>query len=308
MVAGVILAGGYGKRLRPLTDSIPKPLIEIKENYTILDKQILSLKYAGVREVHLLVGYLWEKINERYGEEWNGMKIRYWIEDEPQGTLYALKNIFSKLEEDSIVSNGDIVADFNLRSLIASAQENKDALIMIAVTRMLSPYGIVDFKDGRILSFREKPLLDYYINAGFYYIKKEAYPYFQEKYEDRAVEKTVFPRLAELGRAYVYKEENIFWQSVDSLKDLERVREEFKNREDRPWGYEKMLPEGKLWYLMKSFDVKLENAKLKIESGRGIAEFENKEIELKVGEEIYIENGRIKALENMLIKIFHQSK
>jgi len=95
---------------------------------------------------------------------------------------------------------------------------------------------------------------------------------------------------------------------VDSLKDLERVREEFKNREDRPWGYEKMLPEGKLWYLMKSFDVKLENAKLKIESGRGIAEFENKEIELKVGEEIYIENGRIKALENMLIKIFHQSK
>jgi len=194
MVAGVILAGGYGKRLRPLTDSIPKPLIEIKENYTILDKQILSLKYAGVREVHLLVGYLWEKINERYGEEWNGMKIRYWVEDEPQGTLYALKNIFSKLEEDSIVSNGDIVADFNLRSLIASAQENKDALIMIAVTRMLSPYGIVDFKDGRILSFREKPLLDYYINAGFYYIKKEAYPYFQEKYEDRAVEKTVHKR------------------------------------------------------------------------------------------------------------------
>ena len=241
MVVGVILAGGYGKRLKPLTDYVPKPLIEIKDGCTILDKQLLDLKYANIKEVYLLVGYMWEKIKERYGENWKGLKIHYLVEDKPKGTLWALQNAFKNIEDDSFVRNGDIVADFNVKGMINYAQRLDDALIVIAVTRMRSPYGIIHFKDNKIISFYEKPILDYYINAGLYYIKKEAYELFDREFSETAVEKTVFPLVAEMGRAYVFKEDNVFWQSVDSLKDLERVREEYKNKTDKPWGYEKLI-------------------------------------------------------------------
>ena len=88
---GMILCGGFGKRLRPLTETVPKPLIEIKDDYTILDKQLFDFKNAGVDKVLLLTGFLSEKIRERYGDEYKGVKIEYIVEDEPLGTLNAIK-------------------------------------------------------------------------------------------------------------------------------------------------------------------------------------------------------------------------
>lgn len=314
MVVGVILAGGYGKRLKPITDYVPKPLVEIKENYTILDKQILDLKYAGVNEVYLLVGYLWERIRDRYGEEWKGMSIHYLVEDEPRGTLWALANAFASIDEDSVVRNGDVVADFNIREMIESARRNENALLTIAVTRMRSPYGVIDFKDDVILSFREKPVLDYYINAGLYYIKKDAYPYFGREYTDKAVERTVFPLLAEMRRAYVFREDNVFWQSVDSLKDLERVRSEYKNREDKPWGYEKVIILTdkymvKELYLRKGYSTSLhyhpkKDETMHIKYGSGYIEVEGEKHVVREGDVLRIppvKKHRIFATENMLL-------
>ncbi|MDI6889302.1 MAG: sugar phosphate nucleotidyltransferase, partial [Methanocellales archaeon] len=77
---GIILCGGQGKRLRPMTSNIPKSLIELKEGYTILDKQMLDFASAGIDEVILLTGYLGEKIEERYSDEYKGMKIKYLVE------------------------------------------------------------------------------------------------------------------------------------------------------------------------------------------------------------------------------------
>ena len=314
MVVGVILAGGYGKRLRPITDTMPKPLIEIKEGYTILDKQMLKMKYSGINEVYLLVGYLWEKIRERYGDEWNGLKIHYMVEDEPQGTHFALKRCFSEVNEDSVVMNGDIVSDFNVREMMRKAINNSNALLTIAVTKMRSPYGIVDFRGDIIVSFREKPVLDYYINAGLYYIKSDAYSYFNREYSDTAVERTVFPLLAELRDAYVFHEDNVFWQSVDSLKDLERVRKEYTNRTDKPWGYEKIVVVTEKYmvkelYIMKEYETSLhyhpkKDETMHIKYGRGFIEMEDKRKPVGEGDIVRIKPGvkhRIIATENLLL-------
>lgn len=88
---GMILCGGFGKRLRPVTETVPKPLVELKEDYTILDKQIFDFKSAGVNKVILLTGFLGEKIEERYGNEYMGVTIEYVKEEKPLGTLNAIR-------------------------------------------------------------------------------------------------------------------------------------------------------------------------------------------------------------------------
>ena len=92
---------GVGKRLRPVTETVPKPLVEISESYTILDT-LFDFKNAGVNEVFLLAGFLYEKIEERYGSEFKGFKIHYVIEDEPLDTLNLVRDILNlKIEKNT---------------------------------------------------------------------------------------------------------------------------------------------------------------------------------------------------------------
>lgn len=228
-IKGLILCGGFGKRLRPLTNNVPKPLIEIKKDFTILDKQLLDLKEAYIDEVFLLIGYLGDKIQERYGEKWRDINITYLTEDKPMGTLWAIQNALRRVEGDAVVRNGDIVSDFSIKNFVNSAGRTPH-LLTLAVTKMRSPYGVLKLAGSHVAAFIEKPLLNLFINAGIYYIKKDSFPYFFENYTEKDVEKTVFPKLTKQGNVGYYYE-NVFWESVDTVKDLERVREEFAKRQ-----------------------------------------------------------------------------
>ncbi len=236
---GMILCGGFGKRLRPLTETIPKPLIEIKDNYTILDKQLFDFKNAGVDKVLLLTGFLSEKIRERYGDEYRGVEIEYIMEDEPLGTLNAIKLGMENLKdsEQCVIRNGDVVADLNIKKMIEQGQKS-DYPLSIFITKMVSPYGIVEISGDRLVSFKEKPVLDYYINGGVYFSKGEID---FGNFEVGDIEKTVFPMLAKDNKLGYYKEDGLFWMAIDTSKELESIKKEYENREDKPWGYEKIL-------------------------------------------------------------------
>lgn len=226
-VQALILSGGYGKRLRPLTDSTPKGLMEIKDGFTILDKQLLDLKAARIENVFFLTGYLGEKIKQRYQDNWQGIHIHYFKEDEPMGTLWAVKNALGQIDSDVVVRNGDIVSEINLGNFIQHSKDSEH-LLTIFITKMRSPYGILEVKDNKVLSFLEKPVLDHFINAGVYFIKKEAFPYFFRDYpaSEKGVETTVFKTMSEQGLVGSYYED-VFWESVDGFKDLQRVREHY---------------------------------------------------------------------------------
>lgn len=240
---GAILAGGYGKRLKPITDEVPKALVQIRENYTIMDRQIFDFQNMGVKEIYILSGYLGNKIEERYGEEKYGIKFHYLREAKPLGTLFSIKNLLSeRSDEDVILRNGDTVTDLNFKRFVQFAQESSYWLTMFVV-KMKSPFGIVDLLGDQVTEFREKPLLNHSINAGIYYIKKEAFGTFQADYVDKEIETTVFPVLAKKKLTGAYSEET-FWMGIDSEKDLEQVRKEYSNRKDYPWGYVKNLYEG----------------------------------------------------------------
>ncbi len=233
---GAILCGGYGKRLKPLTDHIPKPLIELRDGYTILDKQLFDFLSANFDKVVLLTGYMSEMIEERYGSNWKGMDIEYSIEDEPLGTLNAVRIGLEGIEEPVVIRNGDVVCDVNIRRMYTEAI-NSDFVATVFVSRMKSPYGIVELGDNYIKSFKEKPFLSYYINGGIYVFNELLLGGF----ESGEIEKTVFPQLAKNRQLGFYQEDGSFWMSIDTTKDLEEVRKEYNHRKDKPWGYEKIL-------------------------------------------------------------------
>ena len=226
-------------RKRALTEKIPKPLVEIKDNYTILDKQLFDFKSAGVDKAVLLTGFLGEKIEERYGDNYMGVDVEYIQEDKPLGTLNAIRLGMESLKnnEQSVIRNGDVVADLNIKKMIEQG-EKSDYPLSIFITKMVSPYGIVEVSGDRLVSFKEKPVLDYYINGGVYFSQGEID--FGE-FEVGDIEKTVFPMLAKENKLGYYKEDGLFWMAIDTTKELEEIRKEYKNREDKPWGYEKIL-------------------------------------------------------------------
>ncbi len=281
---GMILCGGFGKRLRPVTETVPKPLVEIKEDYAILDKQLFDFKNAGVEEVYLLAGFLHEKIEKRYGNEYKGIKINYIIEDKPLGTLNAIRLGMNALNEEKqcIIRNGDVVADLNLQKMIESGEKSSLPVLMF-VTQMQSPYGIVEINGDRLTSFKEKPLLeDYYINGGVYFTKGKL-DFGEFKTGD--IEKTLFPVLAKENNLGYYKEDGLFWIAVDTSKELEAVQKEYRNKTDKPWGYEKILIYTdkyltKELYIKEGFQTSFHYHEKKDEtmyiiSGGGYIEFEN---------------------------------
>ena len=298
------LCGGFGKRLRPVTEKVPKPLVEIKDDYTILDKQLFDFKNAGINEVYLLAGFLHEKIEERYGEEYKGIKINYVIEDEPLGTLNAIRLGMESIGEDKqvVIRNGDIVADLNIKKLIEHG-ENSDYFVTMFVTQMRSPYGIVDLKGDKIASFKEKPLLNAYINGGLYFTRG-LLDFGEFKTGD--IEKTLFPVLAKNNQLGYYKEDGLFWMAIDTSKELESVQKEYENKIDKPWGYEKVLIFTEK-YLTKELYIKegfrtsfhYHNEKdetMYIMSGSGYIEFEDRKEYFGPNDSIRIKPGIVHSI------------
>ena len=310
---GMILCGGMGKRLRPVTETVPKSLIEIKDDYTILDKQLFDFKNAGVDEVYLLTGFLHDKIKERYGDEYNGVKIHYVIEDEPLGTLNAIRLGMEAISGDKqcIIRNGDIVSDVNIKAMIEYGVKSSLPVIMF-VTQMQSPYGIVEMNGDRLVSFREKPVLeDYYINGGIYFTKSKI-DFGEFKTGD--IEKIYFPTIAKENKLGYFKENGIYWVAVDTYKDLEAVKKEYKNKTDKPWGYEKILIltekySTKELYIKEGFRTSLhyhteKDETMYILSGSGYIEFEDRKEFFLKNDSIRIEPGvvhSIVATENTLL-------
>lgn len=301
---GMILCGGFGKRLRPITETVPKPLVEIKDDYAILDKQLFDFKNADVNEVYLLAGFLHEKIEERYGDEYKGIKIHYVIEDEPLGTLNAIRLGMEALNEEKqvVIRNGDIVADLNIKKMIEKG-EMSDYDVTMFVTQMRSPYGIVDLSGDKITSFKEKPLLDAYINGGVYFTKG-ILDFGEFKTGD--IEKTLFPLLAKNNQLGYYKEDNLFWMAIDTSKELETVQKEYENKIDKPWGYEKILISTEKYltkelYLKEGFQTSYhyhndKDETMYILSGAGFIEFEDRKEYFGPNDSVRIKPGVVHSI------------
>ncbi|MFP3196577.1 MAG: nucleotidyltransferase family protein [Caldivirga sp.] len=219
-LTAVILAGGFGKRLRPLTDDRPKPLVEVAGR-PILAWQIDWLREQGVTDIVLAVGYLGGKIFEYVGDGSQfGVKVYYSVEREPLGTGGAIKNALKYINDEYfIVVNGDIITNLGVGRLLNAL--SNDTIGAIALTPLRSPYGIVQVDErGFIVNFQEKPQLPYLINAGVYALRKLIKDYLPEKGD---IEVHTFPRLARDRKLLGVSYSDVYWKSIDTLKDLEEA-------------------------------------------------------------------------------------
>ena len=208
----IILAGGRGKRLRPITDYIPKPLIPIN-NIPIIEWQIKYLKKFDISEVIICSGYKTEMIENYLKKKKLGIKINFSIENKPLGTGGAIKKAGKKIKDKSfIVINGDTITNIDLKKLIK--KENS-----IASIQLKTKVGILQIDENKIIKFDEKKeIANLWMNAGIYHLKKEI---LKELPNIGNIEKILFPDYAKKGKITAVKFRNSKWHSIDSFKDME---------------------------------------------------------------------------------------
>ena len=218
----VILAGGLGKRLRPITDYVPKPLIPIN-NIPILERQIRHLKKFGINKFIVCTGYKTEQIRNFLDAKNNfGVEIKLVNEKKPLGTGGAIKNASKLIDEKTFfVLNGDIITNINV-NLLKSKQNS------IAAVSLRTKFGIMDIENDKVARFSEKKnISDYWMNAGIYYLSNKI---ISDLPKTGNIEDTTFPTYAKESMLNVVKFKNAVWYSIDSYKDIEECEEAIKKK------------------------------------------------------------------------------
>jgi len=226
----IILAGGLGKRLRPLTDDKPKTLISVGGR-PIAEYQIEWLVKAGeVDAVTFACGYKWERLKEHFGDSYKGTPISYSVENEPLGTGGAVKKALAAnpSEDLCLVTNGDIMTDLPLARMLDAHRAAGEISASMLVVPYKSRFGVVKIDKLKVVrGFEEKPAFpDVWINGGVYVLNaKRALKYLPEKGD---IERETFPSLVTRGEllSYPYYGE---WNFVDSMKDLMELEETMKS-------------------------------------------------------------------------------
>lgn len=209
----IILAGGRGKRLRPITDYVPKPLVPLN-NIPIIEWQISYLKKFGVKEITICTGYKTEMIQNFLAVKNNlGVKIKFSVEKTPLGTGGAIKQAGLSIKDKSFfVLNGDTITNIDLGKLVKKQNS-------IASIELKTKFGIVEIEGDKIIQFKEKKEIpNVWMNAGIYHLQKEILRDLPKKGD---IEKTVFPEYAKKGKLDTIKFKNAMWYSIDSFKDIE---------------------------------------------------------------------------------------
>ena len=226
----IILAGGLGERLRPLTDTTPKPLLPIKGK-PIVEHAINNFKKHGIKDIILCIGYKADKIKQHFKDgEQLGVNIQYSVENKPLGTGGAIKKASENIKETFIAINGDNLADFNWTEIIKQHKENNAKITLtLYPVEDVTKFGIAKLDSNKIIEFIEKPSPEEapsnLNNAGGYVIEPDALDILPEG--KCSIERDCFEKLAKQGVVYAYRHEGQ-WFPTDDLEKYNKAEKEFE--------------------------------------------------------------------------------
>lgn len=173
----VVMAGGYGKRLRPLTEDLPKPMLPVGDR-PLMEHIIDQLRDSGIRQVNVTTHFRPEKIKDHFGNGVEfGVEISYVSEDEPLGTAGAL-GLMEPASEPFLVINGDILTKVDFRAMLKFHREHEaDLTVGIRQYELQVPYGVLECDGPLIKGVHEKPTYKFFVNAGIYLLDPTAQSY-----------------------------------------------------------------------------------------------------------------------------------
>lgn len=228
--SAVIMAGGRGERLKPLTNEMPKPMIKIGDK-PILEHVIDRLIKFGVNQIFISVRYLSEHIISFFGDgSEKGIEIKYIHEDEPLGTIGSLSLVKSEeiSSENLILINSDILTNIDFSDMYEKFKSSSSDLIVGSVPYNFDvPYAVLETENGTVKKLSEKPTYNYHVNSGIYMFKKEFIS---------NLKKGVFFNATDFCSAMIKNDKNLtvypilnYWKDIGRMSDLEKARNDINH-------------------------------------------------------------------------------
>ena len=232
-VEAIVLVGGRGTRLRPLTDTCPKPMLPVA-GIPLIERQLIRLRAAGVRSVVLATSYQAETFRDAYGSgEGLGLALAYSFEESPLGTGGAIREAWGHLSgrvRDVVVLNGDIISKHDLASQVRHHRD-KGADVTLHTRHVdladAPRFGTIVSRDGRVEAFLEKQEqpVSTLINAGCYVFRSSVLGRLPVG-EVISVERDTFPNLIESGANVRNYDEQAYWIDVGTLESYQRANDD----------------------------------------------------------------------------------
>lgn len=225
----VLMAGGEGKRLRPLTETTPKPLLKVGDK-PIIEYNIDRLINFGIKTINLSINYLGEQLVDYFGDGSNKeIDIKYVKEDKPLGTIGSILLVDNFHNDDIIVMNSDLLTNIDFADFFKMYKET-DADMAVAATsyHVDVPYAVLEVGDGtEVKSLKEKPRYTYYSNAGIYIIKKELLKMIPENQFYDITD--LMERVLEMNLKLITYPINGYWLDVGKHEDFKKAQEDIKH-------------------------------------------------------------------------------
>lgn len=222
----VLMAGGQGMRLRPLTEGLPKPMIPVGGR-PLLETIVRNFRAQGYRRFFMAVNYMGEVIREHFGDGHKlGVEIEYLVEDRRMGTAGALSLLPRRPTDPVIVMNGDLLTTVNFRQLVDFHREHgARATMCVREYTQQVPYGVVQTVGSRLTSIVEKPTQTYFVNAGIYVVDPSALVLLPERAAfDMPQLFDAITGSGSMAGAFPIHE---YWLDIGRLEDLERAKSDF---------------------------------------------------------------------------------
>ncbi|MBN1165333.1 MAG: NTP transferase domain-containing protein [Candidatus Krumholzibacteriota bacterium] len=221
----VILAGGKGRRLRPYTTILPKPMMPIGDQ-PILGLIINKLAQSGITKIVLTVGYLAGIIEAYFGNgEKYGVEIEYFVEDEPLGTAGCL-SLIDDLEEEFVVTNGDILSDLDYNDLLECHRKGGKKVTICSYRKEVPiSLGVLELEDSKVVDYVEKPTYEFNVSTGIYVLNRSVVEYIPRKqhFDFPSLIKKLIEKKEPIN-VYQFKGE---WYDIGREEDYKVVLEKF---------------------------------------------------------------------------------
>jgi dTDP-glucose pyrophosphorylase len=227
-IDAVLMAGGKGMRLRPLTENTPKPLLPVGDK-VIIDYNIDNLRKYGIDNINVTVNYLAEQIKDHFASPVQDTMVNCVEEPSFMGTIGSVKFVSHFYHDTILVMNSDLFTDIDLEEFYIHFKKNNADMSAVAIPYSVNvPYGIFELKERRVQGIVEKPIYNYYANAGIYLIKRELLNLIPEGQFYNATD--FMSLLIEKGFSVIRYPHNGIWIDIGKHEDYNRVKEIVKHK------------------------------------------------------------------------------